>query len=50
MADVTEAIQALLPDPPLSLNIPNVGNALFGADPAPGKPKELKVYIYIIHT
>lgn len=41
--DVTAAVQALLPNPPTSLNIPAVGNAaLGGVDPAPGKVKELK--------
>lgn len=44
VADVTQAVQALVADPPTTLSIPAVGNALFGGlDPAPGKPKELKV-------
>jgi hypothetical protein len=43
VVDVTAAVQALLPNPPISLNIPAVGNAaLGGVDPAPGKVKELK--------
>lgn len=47
VADVTAAVQALLPNPPTSLSIPSVGAAALGgvADPAPGKRKELKVRV-----
>jgi hypothetical protein len=43
VVDVTAAVQALLPNPPTTLNIPKVGAAVLGGvDPAPGKVKELK--------